>query len=186
MDNLSNKFIITGAASAGKTTLLHELGRRGFNCYEEVSRRIIRQQLSISSNALPWGDMQNFCTLTFDTMVKEHMVQTDSALCFFDRALPDIIANLDSCNLPIPPPYTQAVANAGYNKNAFILPIHPSIFVNDHERRETYAQANKIYRSIIKVYQSLGFTLHEIPLMPVSQRAEMILTKLHTYSYDIA
>ncbi|GAA0892061.1 AAA family ATPase [Fulvivirga kasyanovii] len=184
-DLATNRFIITGAASAGKTTLIEELSKRGFNCYEEVSRRIIRQQLSISSNALPWHDMKRFCSLTFDTMITEHTYQADSTLSFFDRAIPDIIANLDSRKLHIPDSYTQAVVDAGYNKNVFVLPIHPAIFVNDNERRETYKQAEEIYRSIIKVYQSLGFVLHEIPLMPVDQRAEMVLTKLHTYNYDI-
>ena len=49
------KFVVlSGCSGAGKSSLLSELGRRGFPIYEEPSRQVVKEQLYIGGDALPW------------------------------------------------------------------------------------------------------------------------------------
>jgi predicted ATPase len=51
----SNRFVvISGCSSGGKSTLLAELGRRGYATVEEPGRRIVRRELAGDGSALPW------------------------------------------------------------------------------------------------------------------------------------
>jgi predicted ATPase len=53
----SNRFVvISGCSGGGKSTLLNELGRRGYATVGEPGRRIIKQELRGEGFALPWVD----------------------------------------------------------------------------------------------------------------------------------
>lgn len=49
-------FIVTGGPGAGKTSLLAELARRGFQTIPESGRAIIREEMARGGDALPWSD----------------------------------------------------------------------------------------------------------------------------------
>ena len=57
---MNNKYIITGAPSSGKTSIVNELVSRGFNCIHENSREVISQQLLIGGKILPWENQIEF------------------------------------------------------------------------------------------------------------------------------
>jgi predicted ATPase len=48
----SNFFILTGGPGSGKTSVLTALAQKGFLTVPEVARKIIKEQQSISGNAL--------------------------------------------------------------------------------------------------------------------------------------
>ena len=51
----AHKFVVlSGCSGAGKSSLLSELGRRGFPIYEEPGRQVVKEQLYIGGDALPW------------------------------------------------------------------------------------------------------------------------------------
>jgi predicted ATPase len=52
MTSHHNYFVIIGGPGAGKTSLIAELGRRGYASVEEAGRAIIRQQRAIGGTAL--------------------------------------------------------------------------------------------------------------------------------------
>ncbi len=49
-------FVVTGGPSAGKTSLITELARRGFHTIPESGRAIIREETQSGGDALPWAD----------------------------------------------------------------------------------------------------------------------------------
>jgi predicted ATPase len=51
---------ISGCSGGGKSTLLVELGRRGYSIVEEPGRRILKDQLQGEGSALPWVDATAF------------------------------------------------------------------------------------------------------------------------------
>ena len=53
-------FIITGGPGAGKTTLLDGLAKRNFKCIPEVARQIIKKQVELNGEALPWKNTELF------------------------------------------------------------------------------------------------------------------------------
>jgi predicted ATPase len=52
--------VISGCSSGGKSTLLAELGRRGYTVVEEPGRRIVKGELAGDGLALPWVDATAF------------------------------------------------------------------------------------------------------------------------------
>ena len=48
--------IISGCSSGGKSTLIGELGKRGYAVVDEPGRRIVKAELASDDSALPWVD----------------------------------------------------------------------------------------------------------------------------------
>jgi predicted ATPase len=70
----ARKFVVlSGCSGAGKSSLLSELGRRGFPIYEEPGRQVVKEQLYIGGDALPWGNVSQFVELTISRSI-HHMV----------------------------------------------------------------------------------------------------------------
>jgi predicted ATPase len=70
----AHKFVVlSGCSGAGKSSLLGELGRRGFPIYEELGRQVVKEQLYIGGDALPWGNVSQFVELTISRSI-HHMV----------------------------------------------------------------------------------------------------------------
>lgn len=167
-------FIITGCASAGKTTLVEALAGLGYTCFDEISRKIIREQLQQKTSAVPWLDTQQFCHLVFREMAKRPVDQV-AETCFFDRELPDVIAYLKARNRPVPNAYYDLLSKRHYASVAFLLEPNASIYIQDNERRESFEEASFFFQAVQKTYQQLGFRLQIIPFMPVALRAEYVL-----------
>jgi len=82
--------VLSGCSGAGKSSLLAELGRRGFPIYEEPGRQVVKEQLHIGGDALPWGNVNQFVELTISRSI-HHMVTVarGDQLSFFDRGIID-------------------------------------------------------------------------------------------------
>ena len=58
---MSDRYVIlSGCSGGGKSTLLEELGARGHAIVPEPGRRIVRDEMASSGNALPWIDPEAF------------------------------------------------------------------------------------------------------------------------------
>jgi predicted ATPase len=52
-----NRFVvISGCSGGGKSTLLIELGRRGYATVGEPGRRIVKEEMLGEGSALPWAN----------------------------------------------------------------------------------------------------------------------------------
>ncbi|MDM7143514.1 AAA family ATPase, partial [Klebsiella pneumoniae] len=56
----NERIIITGGPGSGKSTLLNSLRAKGYPTAAEAGRAIIRNQVAIGGNALPWMDREAF------------------------------------------------------------------------------------------------------------------------------
>ena len=86
----AHKFVVlSGCSGAGKSSLLSELGRRGFPIYEEPGRQVVKEQLYIGGDALPWGNVSQFLELTISRSI-HHMVTAARRhlMACFRRAAP--------------------------------------------------------------------------------------------------
>ena len=58
---MSDRFVIlSGCSGGGKSTLLEELRARGHATVAEPGRRIVREEMTLGGNALPWIDPEAF------------------------------------------------------------------------------------------------------------------------------
>ena len=56
--------VISGCSEGGKSTLLGELSNRGFTCIPEPGIQIVKEQLSIGGDALPWKNLMRLSQKT--------------------------------------------------------------------------------------------------------------------------
>ncbi|OEJ99136.1 hypothetical protein A8C32_08145 [Flavivirga aquatica] len=170
------RYIITGAPGTGKTTLINALRKKGFTCFEEVSRRIIKQQQAINGTKTPWQDVNGFTQLVYNTTTKELNTSTNT-ITFVDRSLADNIAYLQLKNCAI----NEELATFNYHKHyhniVFFLPIWKAIYVQDNQRIQSFEDAKKLDLLLYKTYQELGFKIIVLDKDTVSNR-ELQITNL--------
>lgn len=171
-------YIITGGPGSGKTSLLQALQQRGFAHSQEAGRYIIQDQVRIGGGALPWSNPQLFAEMMLSWEMRSHLLARDSnpeKPYFFDRGMADIAGYLQLCGLPVPSHTDQAIKQFCYNKTVFIAPHWPQIYQHDEERKQTLAEAENTYLTMLNTYRSYGFTLRALPKTTIEQRADFVL-----------
>jgi predicted ATPase len=172
------KYVITGGPGFGKTSIIDELERRGYNSVHEISRSIIKEQLDTGGDVLPWKNLNTFSRLVFEKRIQQHINAPQTKHSFFDRGIPDVIAYMVRDELELPEKYVHALSDYNYNEIVFLTPPWEEIFVNDNERKENYIEACDIHHFIKTTYSNLGYQTVEIPKLKINERVEFILEKL--------
>ncbi|GAB3251067.1 AAA family ATPase [Larkinella harenae] len=167
------KYVISGGPGAGKSTLLDALRLDGFCCFDEISRQLIQEEVAKESTCLPWQNLRCFAQLALQRMIEQHQrasINTDGTVSFFDRGIPDIMAYMQVGGLPVDASWYQLVRQFPYEPLVFMAPPWESIYVNDSERWQTFAEASALHRALVATYQVLGYTILELPRVTVSER----------------
>lgn len=173
-------FVLTGGPGAGKSTLLEHLHRQsGLNIVEEGGRSIIRQEIALGGDALPWANRTAFCQKMF-----EHALESrDQALkaggiWLFDRGLPDVLGYARLCGLAASVELLRAAQELRHARTVFLAPPWEAIYCNDTERRQDFAEAQRTATVMRAVYEELGYRVVELPLGSLEARAEFLLARL--------
>jgi predicted ATPase len=175
---VSERFVVlSGCSGGGKSTLLAELGRRGFAAVEEPGRRIVAEELRSGGAALPWLDLAAFARRAVE-MARADRARAEAVggWVFFDRGLVDAAAALAHATGE---PALEALARAErYHPTVFLAPPWPEIFTADPERRHGFDAATAEYERLVEAYGRLGYALAVLPKTGVSERADFVLERL--------
>jgi predicted ATPase len=169
-----NIHIITGGPASGKTSLINALRKKGFKCFDEVAREVIKEQLAKKTDIVPWIKLAEFNTLVLERQIKQHL-DANEELHFFDRGIPDNLAYLTNGNLPIHPALHEASKKHRYNEKIFFLEPWKEIYKNDVVRKEPFEAAVKISAHIKQAYIDLGYSVIVVPKVSVKERVSFIL-----------
>jgi len=170
-------FIITGGPGSGKTTLISALD--GIHRMPEAGRAVIQEELAAGGTALPWIDPLAFA----EKMLERDIASWDAALqrdgpVIFDRGIPDIAGYLQLSGIAVPAHLAQAATERRYNGRVFIAPPWRTIFTQDAERKQTFAEAEATFRAMQTTYTELGYELIALPLAPVEERVAFLRAAL--------
>jgi predicted ATPase len=173
-----NRFVvISGCSGGGKSTLLAELGRRGYTVIEEPGRRIVMEEMNNGGSALPWVDMAAFAhRAIMMALVDRSSAPVSGAWIFFDRSLIDAAVALQQ--LTREPVLEQFGQTHRYHHRVFLAPPWPELYMIDRERRHKPAAAVAEYYRLLKAYPSLGYEVSVLPRVGVVERAEFVLRML--------
>jgi len=170
------RILLIGSPGSGKTTILSELGKRGYTCFQEVSREIIleAQKRGIKQLFLTNPDEFNQKLLSGRIAQFNACTNLEDSFIFIDRGLPDIIAYNEYISVESSPEALSASKKFIYDF-VFMFPAWKKIFKNDNERYESFEEAIKIQENLKNTYTNLGYEVCEVPTGDVSDRANYIL-----------
>lgn len=172
-------FVITGGPGSGKSSLIAALAAEGIATMAEAGRAIIRDQVAIGGDALPWGDRAAFAGLMLAWELRSHgEARAIAGPVVLDRGIPDVIGYLRLCELPVPTTAERAARAFRYHRTVFIAPHWPAIYAQDAERKQDADEAVATHDMMARVYAGLGYALVPLPLAPVAARVRFVLERI--------
>lgn len=171
------RVVITGGPSTGKTSLIQALNQKGFETFNEVARKVIKQQLDLNSNKVPWDDVTGFSKLVLIDQINDFQSATEG-INFFDRGIPDLTGYMNHGSRTLFSELIKAEKEFIYDK-VFLLPPWQEIYENDNERRESYEGAKLIYEALKNAYTKSGYSPIIVPQLSLEERVEFILNHIN-------
>jgi len=171
--------IISGCSSGGKSTLIGELGKRGYAVVDEPGRRIVKEELASGGSALPWVDRIAFARRVIAMSLADRAAAYWlDGWVFFDRGLIDAASALH--HLTGEPALGTLGQVNRYHRRVFLTPPWPEIYRTDPERRHGLDMALTEYSRLLQTYPSLGYEVSILPKVGVEERADFVLRTLET------
>ena len=167
------RIVISGGPATGKTSILNELSTLGYTCFPEISREIIQEEIDRKSRVLPWDDLPAFSKRVIEGRIEQF--KRAKTLSFFDRSIIDSLAYMRKDQWPIPEEWDEYARTYKYHTSVFITPPWKDIFVNDHERRESWEQLLHIHEYLVSSYKAYGYDVIEVPKSSLEKRIAFIL-----------
>lgn len=176
-----NFYIITGGPGVGKTTLINELNKCNFQTVQEDARKVIKQQLEINDEGLPWKNKELYAELMFNASLKSYdeiNLEMVSSPVFFDRGILDSICYMKMENIPISKEKNEIIKRYSYNKNIFILPPWKEIYETDNERKQSWDEALFTFGKMKETYLEYSYNVIEVPKTNVKERLNFLLKEI--------
>ncbi len=169
-------FVLTGASSGGKSTLLAALASRGVATQPEIGRAIVEEQTACGGTALPWIDRVAFRDLLFERSLDayDRMADHIGDVVIFDRSFLEAIAFSRLIGADVPASMIAEAGKRRFHDPVFVCPPWREIFTGDAERRHDFAFACRDHDANIETYLEFGYRIVELPKVPVSGRVDIV------------
>ncbi len=169
----NNWYVVTGAPSSGKTTLLARLEKKGHRVVFEAARQIIDEDIEKGKTVEEIRKDE----LAFQKRVLALKVARERELragdtIFFERGIPDSTAYYELCGVLEDDVLAKANEKSVY-KVVFLLDMLS--YRKDYARTENATVAEHIAKLLEKAYKQLGFHIVKVPVMSIDKRIEFIL-----------
>jgi len=171
--------VISGCSGGGKSSLLTEMAARGFPIRPEPGRQIVKEQLYIGGDALPWANTRKFAELcVWRALYFYNTADPTEKPILFDRSIVDNIAGLQRVGLDVPDYLEEALKRYRYAPKVYVVPPWRELFVVDVERRHSFEEAQAEYESLLDDYPAAGYDVVIIPKGTVRERADFLEEQL--------
>lgn len=174
----SKLVVVSGCSGGGKSSLLAAMRRRGYEVRPEPGRQVVREQMSIGGNGLPWADVAKLVELCVSRALYFYNTAPADRCVLFGRSIVDAVCSLARLGLPTPVPLREALARYRYAPTVFMTPPWQELFAQDEERRHTSADAVAEYEHLMGTYPANGYEVEVIPKAGIHERADFLEERL--------
>ena len=178
---MQKKIVITGGPGTGKSTVIVELENKKYNCMHEISREVTLMARKNGIEQLFLKDPMLFSKMLLEGRVNQFKnasdINTDTV--FFDRGIPDVFAYMNYLGVQFPDIFIDESKKNKYFNTIFLMPPWKDIYITDNERYESFEQSLAIHNHLKAAYESLGYTIVEVPFGTAKERAEFILSMVN-------
>jgi len=171
----TNWYVITGAPSSGKTTLLKELEELGYRVIHEVARAVIEMELEQGRTlGKIRADKETFENRILHTKIAiEERLPKDQVI-IFDRAIPDSIPYFALAGLDT----KGVIEKSPRHRYKKVLVLDRLPYAKDQARMEDRETAARLDRELEASYRMLGYEVKRIGVMPVKDRLRFVLQEI--------
>jgi len=175
------RYVLSGCAGGGKSTLLEELRRRGFSAFEEPGRLIVREEQESGGDALPWVNPEAFAEKAIGMSVAafDEAASLEGPV-FYDRSFIDAISYLAHINGKLAPEHQQLLKERRYAETVFLTPPWPEIFETDAERQTSFESAVEEFERLKVSFGEFGYQIAMLPKTSVEERVVFLLAQIQT------
>jgi|TARA_X000000950_G_scaffold202988_1_gene244289 predicted ATPase len=175
---INKRIVLAGAPGTGKTSVINELKKKNFYCFEEAARDIFDEfklkGLEFKTN--PVGISKNIFKKRKLDFESADQLECKQNIIFFDRGIHEVTAYLRSIgnssnywdNLPSKYKYDLI----------FIFEPWKEIYKKDDNRNEDFSDVKKISPFIISIYEQSGIKMIKVPNINIEERVKFILDKI--------
>jgi len=172
----TNWYVVTGGPSSGKTTTVNILKERGYKTTIEHARHYIDTQKVTGKTVEEIRSNQRaFQQGILDMQIEEERSLPPDDTVFLDRAIPDALAYYRFLHIPEDEKLQKAIRGAIYKK---VFVLDPLPLVKDYARIEDEEAQKAIHALLKEAYESLGFPIVSVPVLPPEERVNFILNNL--------
>ena len=173
---MNNWYVLTGAPSSGKTSVLLALEKKGYKVVHEAAREIIDQGLRTGKTLKQIRRNEDeFQINVFQLKIENEKNLSSKNLIFFDRAIPDTLAYNKLLNEANTKQLMEAVKNCSYKK---VFMFEQLEYEKDYARTESKEEADKLQEYLKECYTELGIEIITVPKMSIQKRTSFILGNL--------
>ncbi len=175
---IPNWYVITGGPMTGKTKLINELSKLGYDTIPEAARTLIDDAISqgISAEKLR-ADEKRFQE---DVVKLKHDIEKlhdKNTLTFFDRGMQDTIAYLKYYDYKIGDWIINLAQEARYRKVFLLEPVGE--YNQDYARIEDEAFTKKIKPLLFDAYKDYGMEPVVVPNIGIENRVKFIQDEIN-------
>lgn len=169
--------VITGCSGGGKSTLLTELKKSGYQVVPEVGREIVQEQIQTNGNITPWENPIAFCELAIERSIENYKKAAKSGdVIFFDRCFLDGISYYQTLSVDDSKKYDDLIGELRFYQTVLMTPPWPEIYCQDDERKHSFEEAVIEYERLMKFYPMYGYQVIEIPKSRLEERLRFIIS----------
>ena len=172
---INKRIVLAGGPSTGKTSVLNELVKLEYHCFQEAAREIFSnyKQRGSDFKSDPDKISKEIYKRRHNDYYEADILNCKDNIVFYDRGIHEITAYLRSIdkstsywdNLPADYKYDLI----------FIFQPWKEIYKKDEERIEEFNDAKKISPFINEIYHESGIKIIEVPIISIEERVKFIL-----------
>ena len=175
----TNWYVITGGPSSGKTKVIEYLASLGYATVPEIARILIdneqNEERTIEEIRVDEAEFQRKI-LQIKIEIEDKI--SPEQITFFDRGIPDSIAYYQIAGLN--PASVIKEAKKRKYRGIFFLERLP--YKKDYARIEDKKTVRELNKLLYEAYRNLEYKVVRVPVKPVEERVNFILSKLDVSS----